>query len=141
MLDFFNHRFYDILLIKTFIIFSISFDFSNKLRKLISEFPGIVALDETYTDFGTFSLASSLDDYPNLIIMKSMSKFHGMAGMRLGYALANEFLISRLKELLPAFNVNIMSLELAKKVIQEKEPGKKRRKPFPRCVIYPFDLQ
>ncbi|MHA1243230.1 MAG: pyridoxal phosphate-dependent aminotransferase [Candidatus Heimdallarchaeota archaeon] len=93
----------------------------SKLRKLISEFPGIVALDETYTDFGTFSLASSLDEYPNLIIMKSMSKFHGMAGMRLGYALANEFLISRLKELLPAFNVNIMSLELAKKVIQEKE--------------------
>lgn len=93
----------------------------DKLRKIIVEFPGIVALDETYTDFGGYSLVNALKDYPNLIIMKSMSKFHGMAGMRLGFALADEFLISRLKELLPAFNVNIASLELAKLVLQEKE--------------------
>lgn len=93
----------------------------DKLRKIIAEFPGIVALDETYTDFGGYSLVNALKDYPNLIIMKSMSKFHGMAGMRLGFALADEFLISRLKELLPAFNVNIASLELAKLVLQEKE--------------------
>ncbi|TET32402.1 MAG: histidinol-phosphate aminotransferase family protein [Candidatus Heimdallarchaeota archaeon] len=93
----------------------------HKLRKIIAEFPGIVALDETYTDFGGYSLVNALKDYPNLIIMKSMSKFHGMAGMRLGFALADEFLISRLKELLPAFNVNIASLELAKLVLQEKE--------------------
>ena len=93
----------------------------DKLRKIIAEFPGIVALDETYTDFGGYSLVNSLKEHSNLIIMKSMSKFHGMAGMRLGFALANEFLISRIKELLPAFNVNIASLELAKLVLQEKE--------------------
>jgi histidinol-phosphate aminotransferase len=93
----------------------------QKLRKIIVEFPGIVALDETYTDFGGYSLVSALDEHPNLIIMKSMSKFHGMAGMRLGFALANEFLISRIKELLPAFNVNVASLELAKLVLQEKD--------------------
>ena len=72
------------------------------------------------TDFGGYSIVDSLQQFPNLIIMKSMSKFPGMAGMRLGYALADEFLIARLKELLPAFNVNIASLELAKLVIQEK---------------------
>ncbi len=93
----------------------------EKLRKLISEFPGIVALDETYTDFGQYSLVNALNDYPNLIIMKSMSKFYGMAGMRIGYALGDEFLISRIKELLPAFNVNVASLELAKAVIQENK--------------------
>ncbi len=93
----------------------------SKLKRLIEEFPGIVALDETYTDFGGYSLVKNLIDYPNLIIMKSMSKFHGMAGMRLGFALANEFLITRIKELLPAFNVNIVSLELAKLVLKEKE--------------------
>lgn len=92
----------------------------DKISKIIAEFPGIVALDETYTDFGGYSIVNSLKQFPNLIIMKSMSKFHGMAGMRLGYALADEFLIARLKELLPAFNVNIASLELAKLVIQEK---------------------
>jgi histidinol-phosphate aminotransferase len=93
----------------------------TKLERLISGFSGIVALDETYSDFGEYSMKQNLIKYPNLIIMKSMSKFHGMAGMRVGFALANEFLIKRLKELLPAFNVNIASLELAKLVIKEKK--------------------
>jgi len=93
----------------------------DKLRKLISEFPGIVALDETYSDFGKYSMIKSLKDYPNLIIMKSLSKFYGMAGMRVGFALADKFLIDRLKELHPPFNVNAASLELAKLVMQEKE--------------------
>ncbi|MBN1328326.1 MAG: histidinol-phosphate aminotransferase family protein [Candidatus Heimdallarchaeota archaeon] len=93
----------------------------DKLHKLISEFPGIVALDETYADFGKYSMIKSLNEYPNLIIMKSLSKFYGMAGMRVGFALADEFLIRRIRELHPAFNVNIASLELAKLVMQEKE--------------------
>ncbi|NHJ46794.1 MAG: histidinol-phosphate transaminase [Asgard group archaeon] len=93
----------------------------KKLERLISEFPGIVALDETYSDFGKYSMIQDLNRFPNLIIMKSMSKFHGMAGMRVGYALANEMLINRLKELLPAFNVNIASLELAKLVLKETD--------------------
>ena len=93
----------------------------SKIRRLISEFPGIVALDETYSNFAEYSLVDALEEYPNLIIMKSMSKFFGMAGMRLGYALADSFLISRIKELLPAFNVNVASLELAKAVFQEEK--------------------
>jgi len=93
----------------------------DKLVELITTFPGIVALDETYTDFASYSMVPLLNDYPNLIIMKSMSKFYGMAGMRIGYAMGDPFLIKRLKELLPAFNVNVASLELARLVLQEKE--------------------
>ena len=92
----------------------------DKIIKIVSEFSGIVALDETYSNFGKYSMIEELERYPNLIIMKSMSKFYGMAGMRIGYAIADELLISRLKELHPAFNVNIASIELAKKVIKEK---------------------
>ena len=93
----------------------------DKIRKIVTEFSGIVALDETYSNFGKYSLVEELGKYPNLIIMKSMSKFYGMAGMRIGYAIADELLISRLKELHPAFNVNVASIELAKKVIKEKK--------------------
>ena len=42
----------------------------DKLKKIISEFPGIVALDETYSNFGDYSLVNSLSEHPNLIIMK-----------------------------------------------------------------------
>ena len=98
---------------------------TKKLERIITEFPGIVALDETYSDFGKHSMIPSLHKYPNLIIMKSLSKFHAMAGMRVGYALASDILISRIRELHPAFNVNIASLELAKLVMQEKTILKK----------------
>ena len=97
----------------------------KKLRQIISEFPGIVALDETYANFGRYSLIPVLKDYPNLIIMRSMSKLFGLAGIRVGYALADEFLISRIQELLPAFNVNAFSIELAKLVMKQKDLLKK----------------
>ncbi len=93
----------------------------DKIRKLVSEFPGIVALDETYSDFSNFSMVKSLKDYPNLIIIKSLAKSLGLAGMRIGFALADEFLINRIKELHPAFNVNSATIELTKLVMQEKE--------------------
>ncbi|NHJ38699.1 MAG: aminotransferase class I/II-fold pyridoxal phosphate-dependent enzyme [Asgard group archaeon] len=92
----------------------------NKIKKIINEFPGIVALDETYSDFGNYSMVSYLEEFPNLIIMKSFSKFYALAGMRIGFAFADKMLIDRIKELQPAFNVNIASIELAKLVMQEK---------------------
>ncbi|MBD3189546.1 MAG: aminotransferase class I/II-fold pyridoxal phosphate-dependent enzyme [Candidatus Heimdallarchaeota archaeon] len=91
----------------------------SKLETLIQEFPGIVALDETYAIFADYSMVASLDTYPNLIIMKSLSKFYGMAGMRVGYCLSSEIIASRMKELLPAFNVNIASQKLAQLVLHQ----------------------
>jgi histidinol-phosphate aminotransferase len=93
----------------------------EKLIQIIDNFPGIVALDETYSRFGDYSMSNELDNHPNLLLLNSLSKFYGLAGMRIGFAMAHKKIISRMKEMLPAFNVNIASLELAKKVILQKK--------------------
>lgn len=91
------------------------------VKKLIEEFPGIVALDEAYASFGRYSLASSLDDFPNLLIIKTFSKAFGLAGLRIGYSLSSELLATRMKEILPTYNVNSIAIEVAKQLLAQED--------------------
>ncbi|MBD3190970.1 MAG: histidinol-phosphate transaminase [Candidatus Heimdallarchaeota archaeon] len=89
--------------------------------KLIAEFPGIVALDEAYASFGRYSMVSSLDEFPNLLIMKTFSKAFGLAGLRIGYSLSSELLATRMKEILPIYNVNSIAIEVAKELLDRED--------------------
>lgn len=79
-------------------------------RLLIRARRSIVLLDETYTLFAGRSHARLLKTFPNLVIVGSFSKFHGMAGLRLGYLLAGPALVPRLKNALPPYSVNAVAL-------------------------------
>lgn len=57
------------------------------IRTLLEKFHGIVVVDEAYIDFSSRrSLLPLIDEYPNLIILQTLSKAYGMAGLRLGLA-------------------------------------------------------
>jgi histidinol-phosphate aminotransferase len=58
------------------------------IRRLL-RLPLVVAVDEAYIEFGGVSAVSLLDAHPNLIVIRTLSKWAGMAGLRLGYALAS----------------------------------------------------
>ena len=64
----------------------------------------IVIVDEAYIDFGGTSCLSLLDDYENLLIIKTFSKFRSLAGSRLGAAYGNKELISHLYDVKNSFN-------------------------------------
>jgi histidinol-phosphate aminotransferase len=77
---------------------------------VIKDFPGIVVIDEAYIDFSKEdSFLDILQDFPNLIITQTLSKAWGMAGIRLGMAFANPFIVSQLNKIKPPYNVNILS--------------------------------
>jgi histidinol-phosphate aminotransferase len=70
------------------------FQFSkNDLLKLIKEFDGPVIIDEAYADFGDYSLVGFTKKLENLIVVRTFSKEFGLAGLRLGYFIANKNLI------------------------------------------------
>ncbi len=69
-----------------------SLDFIREILEYNSE--SIVIVDEAYIDFGGESALPLLKEYENLIITRTFSKSRGMAGMRIGYALGNEEVIS-----------------------------------------------
>lgn len=67
------------------------FQFSkNDIQKLIKSFSGLVIIDEAYGMFGDYSLAGMTKSQKNLIIVQTFSKSFGLAGLRLGYFIANK---------------------------------------------------
>jgi histidinol-phosphate aminotransferase len=85
------------------------------LERLIHEAKGVVVIDEAYGEFMPMeqSFLHRVDEFDNLIVMRTFSKAHGLAGLRVGYATANPDLIDRLRLVKPPFNLNIFSEAVA----------------------------
>ena len=67
------------------------FQFSKtELQKLVASFDGMMIIDEAYGEFGGFSLASMVKTHENLIVVQTLSKSFGLAGLRLGYFIASK---------------------------------------------------
>ena len=62
----------------------------NELQKLVKSFNGLVIIDEAYGEFGEYSLFSMVKTQENLIVVQTLSKSFGLAGLRLGYFAANK---------------------------------------------------
>lgn len=85
----------------------------------IQHFDGIVVLDEAYSDFSTQkSFRSELANYPNLIILNTMSKAWGCAAIRLGMAFANKEIINLFNKVKYPYNINILTQQQALKSLQ-----------------------
>ncbi len=74
----------------------------------------MILLDEAYTEFSEEpSMAKWVNDYPNLIVAKTFSKIYGMAGARVGFALAHPQTIVQLNDLQPWANAGASAVSLA----------------------------
>lgn len=76
-----------------------------------------VLLDETYAPYCGQDGVALLARYPNLLILRTLSKAYGLAGLRCGFLLGNPALIDRLDVLRSPFNVNAMAATLGAQVL------------------------
>lgn len=80
---------------------------AREIERLLREFPGMVLLDEAYIDFASKpGFLSRLDEFPNLIILQTLSKAWGMAGLRLGLAFAAEPVAELFARVKYPYNIN-----------------------------------
>jgi len=93
----------------------------EKLIKLIETCKCLVVIDEAYFEFYGKSLVDKIDDYDNLIILRTCSKAAGMAAIRLGFLITNEELLSELKSVKPPFNVNSISQSFGEVILRNKD--------------------
>lgn len=94
----------------------------GRLEEILSFFPGLVILDEAYIDFSPgSSFLFQTEDFPNLVVLQTMSKAWGLAGIRLGMAFAQEEVISVLDRIKPPYNLNVLSQERAIQALEEPE--------------------
>lgn len=71
-------------------------------------------MDEAYINFASYrSLIPELLNYPNLVILQTLSKAWGMAGMRVGMAFASQQIIDVFNKVKPPYNINIVSQKIA----------------------------
>ena len=62
----------------------------SELQKLVKSFSGLVIIDEAYGEFSEYSLSNMVKTQNNLIVVQTLSKSFGLAGLRLGYFIANK---------------------------------------------------
>jgi len=94
----------------------------EEIETLIESFPGMVLLDEAYAEYADYSLVPLISKYENLIILRTFSKAFGLAGLRLGYAVANAGLAKILTEKMPLpFPVSIVTLSMGRKLLENIE--------------------
>ncbi len=86
----------------------------------------IVVVDEAYIDFSDAeSLATQIDTYPNLVILRTLSKAWGLAGIRLGYAIASPAIIEYLLKVKPPYNINALTSSAALRALEN--PGRMKQ--------------
>ncbi len=84
------------------------------VETLLTNFKGIVVVDEAYINFSRHkTFIQELTEYANLVILQTLSKAWGLAGLRIGMAFASEEIIEVMNKVKPPYNVNEASQQLA----------------------------
>ncbi|KYC45047.1 MAG: Aspartate aminotransferase [Candidatus Methanofastidiosum methylothiophilum] len=81
----------------------------------------LVILDEAYAEFSGHSGLGLLNEYDNLIIMKTFSKAFGLAGFRTGYCVASETLIESMSKVILPYNLNLISMKVIEMAIKHED--------------------
>lgn len=90
------------------------------IEMVLNNFDGLVVVDEAYINFSRQkSLVSDLADYPNLVVLQTLSKAWGLAGLRVGMAFASEEIVGFLNKVKPPYNISEPVQELALKALDE----------------------
>ena len=90
------------------------------IETILNHFDGIVVIDEAYINFSKQkSFVQSLIDYPNLVVLQTLSKAWGLAGLRLGMCFANPDIIGYMNKVKAPYNINIVTQELALQALEE----------------------
>lgn len=93
----------------------------EKVLSILRDFPGIVVMDEAYVDFtGSKGFVPYLKEFPNLVILQTLSKAWGLAAIRLGMCFASTEIIALLNKIKPPYNISILSQQVAEEALNHE---------------------
>jgi histidinol-phosphate aminotransferase len=97
----------------------------DQVERLLASFGGLVVLDEAYIDFSKMpSAIRLLEKYPNLVVLQTLSKSWGLAGIRVGLGFASKDVLRVLNKIKPPYNVNVLSQKIAIEALGNVEQQK-----------------
>ncbi|HFU4200153.1 pyridoxal phosphate-dependent aminotransferase [Streptococcus suis] len=84
------------------------------LEKLAISFKGLLVVDEAYIEFANVeSFISRLPQFDNVLVLRTLSKAFGLAGLRVGFAVGSEELIYELDKVIPPFSLSNLTAKMA----------------------------
>lgn len=90
------------------------------IETILNHFSGLVVVDEAYINFARQrSWISALTDYPNLVVLQTLSKAWGLAGLRIGITLASKEIIDIMNKVKPPYNISEPAQQLALQALDE----------------------
>lgn len=99
----------------------------EEIYKIVNNFGGIVVIDEAYIDFSSQpSFLAELIEYPNLIVLQTLSKAWGAAGIRLGMAFASPEIIAILNKIKYPYNINMLTQSVAFEILEKEKDMKEQ---------------
>lgn len=124
----------------------------ESVARIIAAAPGLVVVDEAYHAFARKTFMTRLAEFPNLVVMRTLSKL-GLAGIRLGYAVGRPEWIREFDKVRPPYNVNSLTHVVAERVLAyydvldaqaQKIVDERRRldaelRKLPRVTVFPSD--
>ncbi len=125
----------------------------KELIKILENYSGLVVVDEAYAEFSGKTALDLIDEFENLVVVRSLSKFFGLAGMRVGYAIGNAELIEAIEKIRLPFCISevacrtaiaaLQSLdyynEIKEKIIKERERLVNELKKIKFLEVYPSE--
>ncbi len=96
------------------------------IERLAEASPGVVAVDEAYFEFSGITAATLLARFPNLVVVRTLSKAFGLAGVRVGYALAGSPISAALRRVRPPGSLSVVSEALGVHALRDEHGMRER---------------
>lgn len=90
------------------------------IERIVRAAPGLVVIDEAYQPFAGATFMPRLAEFPNMVVMRTVSKI-GMAGLRLGYVCGRPEWLDEFNKTRSPFNINVLTEAVAIKLLQNKK--------------------
>ena len=101
----------------------------KEIETILKSFNGLVVVDEAYIDFANDTgFIPLLNDYPNLVILQTLSKAWGLAGLRLGICIASAEIINVLNKIKYPYNINTATQQMVYDALADIEKKEKNVK-------------
>ncbi len=98
----------------------------EEIEKVLKNFDGVVVVDEAYSDFSTIPVfRTRIKEFPNIIVLNTMSKAWGCAAIRLGMAFASKEIVDLFNKVKYPYNVNLLTQQQALKALDSREDVEK----------------
>jgi histidinol-phosphate aminotransferase len=92
----------------------------ESVEMILNNFDGLVIIDEAYINFSRYrGFTQELTEYPNLVVLQTLSKAWGLAGLRVGMAFAGRDIVEVLNRIKPPYNISQPTQDLVMRALQE----------------------